>query len=145
MGIFTKKLTGLQFFLSLIIIFQVGFIIILGFNSTINVKSKEHSNPFEAGPVTTAPKSLLLSLDQPEDNVLSFESSILISGKTSPSKEILLTTSSEDKVIKSKADGSFSDDVNLVEGENKISVVVFDDRGDSRSTERTVYFSKERI
>lgn len=145
MGIFTKKLTRLQFFLSLIIIFQVGFIIILGFNSTINVKSKEDSNPFEAGPVTTAPKSLLLNLDQPEDNVLSFESSILISGKTSPSKEILLTTSSLDKVIKSKTDGSFSDDVNLVEGENRITVVVFDDKGNSRSTERTVFYSKEKI
>lgn len=145
MAKFSKKLTSLQFFLSQVIVLLIGLIIAGGIHYILNVQYRQSTRPFQSGPVTTTPKSLLLNLDQPEDNSLSFQSSILISGKTAPLKEILISKDSRDQVIESKADGSFSGEIELIEGANRITVVVFDANGDSRSAERTVYFSKERI
>ncbi len=86
-----------------------------------------------------------MDLDQPDDNSLTFQSSIIISGKTAPVIDILITTDSDGLVIKSKSDGSFSTILELNEGVNKITVVVFDATGNSKSSQRTVYYSKEKL
>lgn len=98
-----------------------------------------------AGPVTTAPRTLRLDLDQPEEDRLSYSPSTVISGKTGPGNLVLISTENFDSVIKSKPDGSFSTLLDLDEGVNKVTAVVFDATGDSRSTERMVYYSKEKI
>lgn len=87
----------------------------------------------------------MLNLDQPDDNSLTFQSSIIISGKTAPGTEVLISTDTNNVVIKSKQDGSFSTVLDLDEGENRVTVIVFDTTGDSRSSERTVYYSKEKL
>lgn len=141
----TKKLSSTQFFISQIFILIFGLIIIGGIYYILNIQYKSENKPFSNGPLTSAPKSLLLNLDHPEDNLLSFDGSILVSGKTAGNMEVLIFTDSENQVIKSKSDGSFSTEINLVEGENLIRVTVFDDRGDSRSSERTVFYSEEKL
>ncbi|MCL4365997.1 hypothetical protein M1437_02105, partial [Patescibacteria group bacterium] len=107
--------------------------------------SQKPKDLFLNGPITTLPKSLRLDLDQPDQDVLSFSSSIIVSGTTGPSKDVLISTDTNDFVIQSKTDGSFSTVLNLDEGINRIAVAVFDSTGDSRAAERTVYFSKEKI
>lgn len=92
---------------------------------------------------TQKPKSLLLDLNQPED-VLIFEPSILISGKTNPNTDILIMTDSAEVITKSKKDGNFSSVVDLSEGITRIVVVAFNS-DESRSSERSVYYSKEKI
>ncbi len=111
----------------------------------VNIQYQKPKDLFSSGPVTSTPRSLLLNLDQPDQDTLSFSSSIIVSGKTGPSKDILVSTDTDDFVIQSKTDGSFSTVLNLDEGVNKITVAVFDSTGDSRIAERTVYFSKEKL
>ncbi|MBU1000472.1 hypothetical protein KKE78_03710, partial [Patescibacteria group bacterium] len=111
----------------------------------VNNQYQKPKNLFLNGPVTTLPKSLLLNLDQPDQDALSFSSSIIVSGKTGPKKDVLISTDTNDLVIQSKIDGSFSVVLDLDEGINRIAVAVFDLNGDSRVAERTVYFSKEKI
>ncbi len=140
-----KKLSVKQFILSHLIILTVGLLFLAGIYYIVNIQYQQNDKSFEKGPVTTPPKSLRLDLDQPDDDALTFQSSILISGKTAPSKEILISTDTQDLVIKSKPDGSFSTVITLDEGVNKITAVVFDATGDFRSIERSVYYSKEKI
>ncbi len=97
------------------------------------------------GPVTVLPKSLRIDLDQPDDNLLTFQSSLIVSGSTLPNLLVLISTQSQDSVVESKKDGSFSTVIQLEEGVNNLTVTVFDQGGDSRSAERTVYYSKEKI
>ena len=111
----------------------------------VNIQYQKPKDLFLNGPVTTLPKSLRLDLDQPDQDVLSFSSSIIVSGTTGPSKDVLISTDTNDFVIQSKVDGSFSTVLNLDEGINRIAVAVFDSTGDSRVAERTVYYSKEKI
>lgn len=142
---FSKKLTTKQFITSQLIILTLGLIFLLGLYYILDIQYQKSDKPFLSGPVTTPPKTLRLDLDHPDDNSLTFESPILVSGKTSPLKEVLIFTDSQNLVISSKKDGSFSLSLNLDEGENKITVAVFDSAGDVRSAERTVYYSKEKL
>ena len=122
-----------------------GLIFVFILNYIVNIQYQKPANLFLAGPVTTPPKSLLIDLQQPDDNLLVFDSSLVISGKTAPYTEVLLTTDTRDLVLISKPDGTFSTVLNLEEGVNRIVVIVFDATGDKRSAERTVYYSKEKI
>ena len=111
----------------------------------VNIQYQKPKELFLNGPVTTLPKSLRLDLGSPDQDTLSFSGSIVVSGKTGPKKDVLISTETNDFVIQSKVDGSFSTVLNLDEGINRITVAVFDTTGDSRVAERTVYFSKEKL
>lgn len=141
----TGKLSTKYFILSQVLIFIVSLAFLGVLYYILNIQYQQPKKPFTLGPVTTLPKSLRLDLDQPEQDSLSYASSIIVSGKTASSTEILLSTQTSDWVIKSKPDGYFSTVVDLVEGVNIISATVFDWTGDFRSAERTVYYSKEKL
>lgn len=141
----TKKLTKKQFVISQLAIFIAGLLFLGAIYYILNIQYQPKKEPFQLGPVTTKPKTLRIDLDQPDDMALFFEREIIVSGKTGPNLEILITTESSDFVIKADLGGKFSAILNLSEGPNKITAVVFDSTGDSRFSERNVYYSKEKI
>lgn len=143
----TSKLSGKQFIFSQLVILMMSLIFLAGLYYLLNIQYQQGGkmNSLKWGPVTTAPKSLRIDLEQPDNDTLTYSSSIIISGKTAPHVEVLITTDSRDLVIKSKADGSFSTILKLDEGVNKITAVVFDVTGDWRSAERVVYYSEEKL
>ena len=99
----------------------------------------------QAGPVTRPPNTLTLELTSPEENLLTFDPKILISGKTAPHSQIIISGNIKDWVTQSKSDGRFSADFDLIEGVNEITIIVFDKTGDQRTRSKTVYYSKEKI
>lgn len=141
----TKKISPKHFIISHIFIIIIGLIFLGVLYYILNIQYKTSSDPFSNGPVTSKPKSFTLDLAQPADETLSYQASILLSGKTSPHMEILISTDSDDQVLESKSDGSFSATLNLEEGVNNIKVVAFDPTGDTRETQRVVYYSKEKL
>lgn len=140
-----KKISNSTFILSNIGILMAGLTFLFGLYYILNLQYPVSSKPFEKGLVTTAPKTLRLELEQPDNHALLFEPSVIVSGKTGPSLEVLIYSDTQNTVIKSKPDGSFSTVLNLFEGINQIFVNVFDATGDSKSDTRTVYYSKEKI
>src|SRR3989338_9427194 len=103
-----KKLTSKQFFLSQFFVFLIGFLFLITLYYILNIQYQKNTRPFSMGPVTTSPKTLRLNLDKPDDDSLVFQNSIIISGQTTPFREVLIFTDSQDLVITSKKDGSFS-------------------------------------
>ena len=142
---FTQKISPKSFIISHILIFFFGLIFLGVIYYIVNVQYIHSTDPFSNGPVTSRPKSFTLNLDQPDDESLSFNPAILISGRTGPNMDVLISTDNDDQVIEAKSDGSFSLTVNLDEGVNNIKVVSFDSTGDTRETTRLVYFSKEKL
>ncbi len=141
-----KKLPPKVFMFSSISILVFGLIVLGALYYILNIQYHSQTGySLLSGPVTTPPKSLRMDLGKPDDDTLSFESSIIVSGSTGPNLTVLITTDSSDLVVKSGLDGNFSTIVNLAEGVNKITATVFDVTGDNRSAERTVYYSKEKI
>lgn len=140
-----RKLSDKSFILSHIVILLIGLIFLGGLYYILNIQYQGPKSLFLNGPVTTAPKSLRLDLDQPDQDTLSYSQSIIVSGKTSPGNAVLISTETFDTVIKAKPDGSFSTMLSLNEGVNRVTATVFDDKGDERSAERAVYYSKEKL
>lgn len=140
-----KKLSTSQFFLSQFLLLVVGLILLGGLYYIVNVQYQPSLNPFAQGPLTMPPKTLRLDLDSPSDESIVFESSIIVSGKTSAVKDVLIFTDTQDLIITSKKDGSFSARLNLTEGINRIVATVFDNDGEQRTQERIIYYSKEKI
>lgn len=97
------------------------------------------------GPVTTIPASLTLEVSSPDDDLLTFNPAVIITGKTLPKLNVLVTTETQDLVVESKSDSSFSADLALTDGVNEITIAVFDESGNTREIKRTVYYSKEKI
>lgn len=140
-----KKISpGYSYFL-LFLILLVGLVFLSGFYYIINIQHQKKQTPLSNGPVTTLPKSFLFNLDQPDEDTLSFSSTIIVSGKTEPKKDVLISTEDQDFIIQSKENGSFSTVLSLAEGVNNITVAVFDSKGSSKIAKRTVYYSKEKI
>ena len=140
-----QKISSAQFIWSQILILAIGLSFLAGIYYIVNIQYPQPKTLFSNGPVTTAPKSLRLELEQPTEDLLSYSSTVVVSGKTSPSKDILISQDMDDTINQSKPDGSFSAVLNLNEGVNKITVAVFDSKGDFRSAERTIYYSKEKL
>ena len=142
----TRKLSTRSFILSQIIILLVSLLFLGTLYYLLNFYNQVPNKTFfQAGPVTRPPVSLTLELTSPEDNLLTFEGKLLISGKTSPNLQVLITSETKDLIIQSKSDGRFSADFDLTEGVNNIAVASFDKTGDQKSIKRTVYYSKEKI
>lgn len=97
------------------------------------------------GPVSSIPKSFNLEIANPEDELLSFEKSVVVSGKTSPRSTILIATGERSVGLESNAAGDFSKIVELTPGINQIIIAAFDNQGSSRSATRTVYFEEEKL
>lgn len=143
---FKKKLSKKQFIFSQFLILILGLTFIATLYYYLNIQYQLQISPYSQGlPVTTPPKSLRLDVDQPDDDLLTFTKQVIVSGQTGGGMDILISSQSDDLVIKSSPEGKFSTIFDLEEGVNEISVVVFDATGDTRSAERTVYYSKEKI
>ncbi len=141
----SSKISTRSFIYSQLLIFIVGLIFIAGLYYLLDIQYQKSDNPFLAGPVTSVPKSLRLNLDSPDDDSLSFQSSVIVSGQTTALKDVLIFTNSQNIAITAQKDGSFSTVLKLDEGVNRIVVSVFDTNGESKSEIRTVYYSKEKI
>lgn len=140
-----QKLSSRQFATAIFLIFLACLLFLGGLYYILNIRYQQPKSLFLNGPVTTLPRSLRLDLDQPDNDTLTFQPSILISGKTAPFINVLIAANDNNQVIESKADGSFSAVLDLDEGVTKITAAVFDQTGDSRFAERIVYYSKEKI
>lgn len=140
-----KRLSSAHFFLSMTLISIASLIFLGGLYYILNTPFQKFNDPLLRGPITKPPKTLRLDLDHPDQDLLTYSSSIIISGQTAAKKEVLISTDTNDLVIKSKPDGYFSTVLDLDEGLNRITVVVFDANGEFKSAERAVYYSKEKL
>lgn len=96
-------------------------------------------------PVTREPVSLILNLHSPDDDWLVFMPELLVSGKTLPKTMVLISLPQKDLMIEANILGDFSSTVTLNPGVSQISVAAFDNLGNSKIENRTVYYSLEKI
>ena len=96
-------------------------------------------------PVTKAPVSFDLEVSGPEDEILVFDKSVLVSGTTSPNAQVIVTNGSNSKEVDADSQGEFSQLTALTPGLNYIFVSAFDDQGSTKQLERTVYYSEEKL
>lgn len=134
-----------QFVISqiLILLFGSGLIAVLYYvlNTDITVRTQIVNYL----PVTKKQTALYLEVKNPDDNLLVFENTILISGTTKPNSVVLISTDEKDYGLKAGANGEFSRIIDLRVGLNNIIIYSFDGSGESKQEVRNIYYSKEEL
>lgn len=138
---FDHQLSFKQFIISQLLILIIGSLIIgaLGY-----LLKEERVDWKDRGPVTRKPISFNLELNNPEDESLVFEKSLVVSGKTSPKATVLISAQSTIG-LEANGKGEFYKVVDLSPGVNVITVEAFDQDGSQKTAKRVVYFSEEKI
>lgn len=142
---FQQSLSPKTFFLSQILILAFSLIFLGVIHYIVNIQYVKGNRYSLRGPVTTLPILLTLEVVSPDDNLLTFDSPYLISGKATPRTQVLISSETSDQVVQAKADGSFAVSFPLAEGPNEITIIAFDKVGEQRALTRTIYYSKEKI
>ncbi|MDO8618754.1 MAG: hypothetical protein Q7R49_02285 [Candidatus Daviesbacteria bacterium] len=141
-----KNLSVRNFILSQVGILFIGLGCILYLNYLFNLSyTGTRLQSLGHGPLTSTPTVLTLEIVSPNDDTLTFQSSIVVSGNTRPDTPVLISTASRGLAVQSKFDGSFSVVLALTEGVNQIQITVFGPTGDQKSVNKTIYYSKDKI
>lgn len=143
-----KKLSPSVFFISqfLILVLGLAFVGFIYYFTNFKEDRKPQSlySP-TGGPVTSEPTSFIFEMEQPDNDILVFQPSVVISGKTSADANVLINSEYDDALAQPKSDGSFQALLDLKPGANNITVTVFDNTGDTKSEQRLVYYSKDKL
>lgn len=142
-----------EVFLAIIIGFALGLVITYGVwtaNKTLKetAPKKEEVLPKEEvqlspSPSPAAPLSLILN--SPEDNFLSNNEKLTVSGKTAPGATVAVVYQEGEKVIEADEEGNFQTEITLVGGANEITVSAYDENGNETSKTLTVVYSTAEI
>ena len=92
-------------------------------------------------PVSREPTSFDLEINSPDDNSLVFDSSVVISGKTSPDSAVLISNEDDNSAVQSDNEGNFAKVINLTPGANPITITAYDNQGDIKQIQRSIYYS----
>jgi hypothetical protein len=96
-------------------------------------------------PVTKESSSFNVNLDNPDDNIITSDKSIIVSGSTSPNVTLIISTETSDLGLEADYKGGFSKVITLTKGLNIITIKAFDEKGADKTIYRTVYYTEEKL
>jgi hypothetical protein len=90
-------------------------------------------------------ESSQLSITTPEENLLTDQENLIVSGSTSPDSFVIIFVNSQENITSSDETGNFSLEVTLDEGANLIEIYSIDEDGNSISKEKSVIYDAEYL
>lgn len=140
-----RQLSFKTFLLSQFIILIVGLVSIGILYRLLNPEIKK-STLENYLPVTIRPAQLFLEVANPEDELLTFDKNIIISGKTLAGTTVIISTNnSSDSGLQANLKGEFSKVISLSLGINDLTITALDNKGNKQITQRTIYYSEEKL
>ena len=134
--------------IAILIGFGLGLIITFGI-WTANKALKETPSEGEEAPspaVEISPvPAFSLIISQPEDNSISSEEEIAVSGSTMPEAVIVILYEEGEKILEADEDGNFETEITLMGGSNEVKVSAYDSEGSEASQTLTVVYSTAEI
>lgn len=95
--------------------------------------------------VTTETAGILLSINSPSEGDVTSDKKVAVKGSTGKDTVVAITGGAEDQIGETK-DGKFSIEINLVEGENEITVYAFDpNTGEAVQDTLSLLYLKENL
>lgn len=125
------------------LIFLAGMYWILN-NSTLQTRIAESGYL----PVTLKQSSFGLEVSNPDDELLTFSNSLVVSGSTSPKSSVIIAgagTTNHYDAVEADNEGKFQRTITLAPGLNIVEISSFDSNGNSKTVTRTIYYSLEAL
>lgn len=150
-SLLNKQLSTKTFLVVHLLILVISLLLLTGLSLFLNQDNRRVSLK-DYLPVTTQPRSFNLEIANPDDELLTFDPNIIVSGKTSPKAAVVITQTTpgslqEETILGFEATGlgQFTKTLTLVAGLNQIKITAFDDLGNAKQAERTIFYSEEKI
>lgn len=128
--------------LAVIIGVLLGGVILYGINLANNASkdttSEETIESTTKATPTPTKSNNLISIAIPLDNSVVTESVVSLKGTTKPNLNIAIISENDDLLTTSDKTGSFSANINLINGENKITVTIVDEKQATSSSSITI-------
>jgi len=131
--------------LAVIIGVILGGVILYGINlaNTSSSKINQGNTETEKGTSKVTPSSSkkpdnLISILFPPNNSVVTEAQLTLKGTTKPNVNIAIISESDDILTTSDKSGNFSEAINLISGENIITITIVDDKQATSSSTITV-------
>ena len=131
--------------LAVIIGIILGGVILYGINlannsSSLKSTTDKTTTDTEVSP-TPAIKTNDITFITPQDHAVVTDTQVNLKGTTKPNANIAIITESDDILTVADANGNFSSPINLIGGENTISVTSVDDKQASTSASISVIYT----
>lgn len=130
----------------------LGGVILYGINLANN--SVQSNNPqaittptplIPSSAITPAPTSSALNITYPENHSVFFENSTTLKGTTTPNANVVVLTEANEVITTADNNGSFSSPVDLIAGENQITVTSYDTKDASTSASISIIYTSNKI
>lgn len=129
------------FIISISAVFITALIFLFGIHFLLN-KDSFRTTLKNYIPVTKESKEFKLDLNNPDEDKLVFDGSILVSGKSSAFASIVISTQDKDTGFAVGKTGEFSRIIDLSPGLNYLSVSAFDPAGNVKTENRIIFYSE---
>lgn len=140
-----KVLSTKIFIVAQALILVLGLIFLGGLYFILNSEQYNKTPLQNYRPVTREPVSFNLEITNPDDEILVFDKSLIVSGRTSSKATIIISNLDQNMGLQADSNGEFSKVVDLTNGENEIEIAAFDENGNTKSFSRTIFYSEEKI
>lgn len=138
-----KELSAQAFIISMAFVFLIGLSFIGGLYYILNQDLLLNSISYV--PVSKEPTSFSLEINSPENDLLSFDQNVVISGKTAPLATIIIVNGTNTIGFESGSKGDFSKVFTLNEGPNSLNISSFDKTGAMKTVIKNIYYSKDKL
>lgn len=140
-----------EFFVAIIIGFVIGAAVAISAIRLPTLLQKAAPKPIEiskdnnlpTGEVKRSP--LAIEIESPTDESIQTNKSVTVKGKIIPPATIVFETYLDSVAFEAPSSGSFSVDVDLIEGSNKILITGYTADGDSDAKELILFYTAEKL
>jgi len=136
--------------IAIILGFGLGLVITFGVwtaNRALK-KTVTPSAPTEEVVTTPTPpisEEFSLIINSPEDESISKEEKIEVTGKTAPEATLVILYQEGEKIIQADSQGNFSSEITLVGGANQIEITAYNESGNEISKTISVVYTTAEI
>lgn len=135
--------------IAIILGFALGLVITFGIwkaNKALRREAPEEIPVVEeVVPEPTPTPAFTLEIISPEDEGISAEDKITITGKTGPGSVVAVAYEKGEEIVEADSAGNFEVEVDLVSGINEIEITAFSLEGDEASASLNIVYSTAEI
>lgn len=106
-------------------------------------QDKTDTITIKSHPTPTPNSNDYLTIDSPKDEEVLDRKTITVSGKTIPNSTVIVSTESEDQVVKPTATGTFSVTATIDDGVNILSITSIFPDGTEKNVKRSISYTSE--